>query len=418
MPNERIFEDWIDAYMEFTEESEPPQVFKKWCAISAIASALQRRCSMNLGWGDFYPNMYIVLVGPSGSRKGTAMRPARQLIDSLGIQIAAEATTREALIKRLDEAKAQGFSLTDNQATMHSSLTVHSQELTVFLGYNNQALMADLCDWFDCSSSYIYETKGSGTNTIKNVWFNLIGATTPSLIRSTLPEDAIGGGLTSRIIFVYGDKKHKIIPIHFQTEREAQLKTDLGEDLTTMTQLEGKFRQTEDYVDNWIEWVMQSEQNPPFQHNHHLAGYIDRRRLHLAKLSMIMSASRSNEMLLRAIDLEKAITFLEEVEKNMPKVFSGVGKNEMAEVMNRILTTIIMKKQIRYSEIVRLYMTDADEMEIRRIVATLNTSGSIHMELEKRKDGGNDYILSPAERKGSPETEEPKEKKSSIISLK
>jgi len=82
--------------------------------------------------------------------------------------MAAEATTREALIRALKEAG--GTSVGDmvvgdgaiSQLYLHCSLTVYSQELTVFLGYNNMQLMSDLCDWYDCRESWTYRTKNMG----------------------------------------------------------------------------------------------------------------------------------------------------------------------------------------------------------------------------------------------------------------
>ena len=72
MPRQLV--DWIDAYLKFTEKSEPPKMFHLWCAISVIASVLERKCRLEWGTITFYPNMYIVLVAPSGkARKGTAM---------------------------------------------------------------------------------------------------------------------------------------------------------------------------------------------------------------------------------------------------------------------------------------------------------------------------------------------------------
>ena len=66
-----------------------------------------------------------------------------------------------------------------------------------------------------------YQTKGAGTSDyIDNVWVNILGGTTPGLLQSTIPVDAIGSGLTSRMVFVYADKKGKVIPTPFTTPEE------------------------------------------------------------------------------------------------------------------------------------------------------------------------------------------------------
>ena len=77
--------------------------------------------------------MYIVLVGPSGCRKGTAMGPGYSFLRKVGAKLSAEATTREALIGSLELCKDTSVA-PDGTSYDHSSLTIFSQELTVFLG--------------------------------------------------------------------------------------------------------------------------------------------------------------------------------------------------------------------------------------------------------------------------------------------
>jgi len=102
--------------------------------------------------------MYVVLVGPSGRcRKGTAMNQGMWFMREMGIKMAAESITREALIRELKEAnKEMSVDVTTGELNMHASITIYSQELTVFLGYNNLALMSDLTDWYDCRNEWTY----------------------------------------------------------------------------------------------------------------------------------------------------------------------------------------------------------------------------------------------------------------------
>ncbi len=177
-----------------------------------IASAMRRKCYLNWGIYKFYPNMFIILVGPPGkARKGTAMNPAKKHLANLQIKTAAEATTKEALIRRIAESSDTYNEAKKGMIGMqtHCSLTVFAEELTVFLGYSNRELMAHLADWFDCSAKWTYDTKGAGTDEITNLWVNILGATTPELMQATMPMELMGGGLSSRMIFVYAPKKGK-----------------------------------------------------------------------------------------------------------------------------------------------------------------------------------------------------------------
>ncbi|GAG17670.1 unnamed protein product, partial [marine sediment metagenome] len=94
------------------------------------------------------------------------MDQARYFLDELGIKLAAEAITREALIRELKNSSADDIDHETGKATHHSSLTIWAQELAVFLGYYNHQLLSDLTDWYDCKSKWTYRTKTMGTDEI------------------------------------------------------------------------------------------------------------------------------------------------------------------------------------------------------------------------------------------------------------
>src|SRR5574337_2223176 len=80
MPRE--LEDWLDSYLEYTDNSESPLSYHKWCGLSVIAGALQRHVYLRWGIGQvIYPNVYVVLVGQSGrTRKGVALGLGKDLL--------------------------------------------------------------------------------------------------------------------------------------------------------------------------------------------------------------------------------------------------------------------------------------------------------------------------------------------------
>ena len=105
MSSPRELEDWISAYLKYTENTEPPISYHTWTAISLIAGALQRKVYMPWGHDIIYPNMYIVLIGPSGrARKGTAMNIGKDILKDIVISMTSESITREALIRDMKEA--------------------------------------------------------------------------------------------------------------------------------------------------------------------------------------------------------------------------------------------------------------------------------------------------------------------------
>jgi hypothetical protein len=370
---ERRLPDWIDSYLDYVDETEPAYLYKAWVAVSTIASCMKRKCYAQ--WDKrIYPNMYIVLVGPSGCRKGTAMYPASAMLDELGIRRAAESITREALVRELKASSDNHIDPITEKPMMHSSLTIASEELTVFLGYNNLSLISDLTDWYDCKNKWTYRTKNQGTDEILGVWVNLLGATTPDILQATLPTDAIGGGLTSRIIFVYAAKKGKIVPIPFLIHENEQLKKDLVHDLEQILMMTGRFKFSEKFVDTFAEWYVEQEDHPPFD-DYRFGGYMQRRPTHMIKMSMVMSVSRSNEMIITEEDFYKALTLLSRTEAEMPKTFGGYGQSENASMLPRIMAEIGNKKTVSSNELMRKFSRDITPKQLEEILLTLEMSG-------------------------------------------
>jgi len=374
----RKLDDWIESWMEFTDNTEPPKLFRFWTAISVLASALQRKCYIQ--WGPsllYYPNFYIILVGPSGVRKGTAMNPGLDIIEDIGkIKVAAQATSLQALIRRLKETNYQDPDLNTGKMQFHSSMTIFSKEFTVFLGYHNRELMSSLCDWYDCDRRWAYETISRQREEIVGVWVNLFGATTPSLIQSSMPLDAIGGGLTSRIIYIYEEKMGKMVLLPMETDKERKLRELLLHDLDKITILSGQFKYTDGFLNLWSDWRVEADKDPPF-HDDRFDGYISRRPNHVMKLSMIMSVSRgSNEhqMVLTTADLKRAIAVLEEAELKMQGVFSGVGKSDTADILHRVMVFLKMSKtkEIPVWQLAQHFKGDMDKMMMDRVLDTLD----------------------------------------------
>lgn len=336
-----------------------------------IAACLRRKCSINFGGFIVYPNLYVVLVGPSGARKGTAMSPGMSMLRNMGIKMAAESVTREQLIRSLKNS-------TDNQIygdrlVMHASLTIYSQELTVFLGYNNLQLMADLCDWYDCRDNWKYETKHQGVDDIAGVWVNLMGATTPDLLQTTLPRDAIGGGLTARMILIFERSKGRtVIWPCFPTELGDKLQNDLEQ----IAIMQGEFKVTEKWIEIYSKWRHEQDRRPPNLDNR-FAGYVERRPSHILKLCMVLSASRSNSMIIDACDIERAIYLLSEVEKRMHLAFSGVGKSRLSDILVSVWQYLGMNREVTMSKLMHQFYYDADRDEMERIIRTLQSMNVI-----------------------------------------
>lgn len=379
----RRLSDWLSGYLEYADESEPPLSYHTWVGVSLIASTLRRRCYFKWGFETIYPNMYIVLIGPSGKcRKGTAMRLGYDIIKNAGPKIIAESITREALIRNMKDAVDNVMD--GGKIFYHCSLTCMSEELSVFLGQGDVKFLADLTDWYDSKDKWKYETKNSGKDEIQGVCFNLLGATAADWLVSILPQEAIGGGFTSRIIFIVEENKRKTLPKPVLTARTVKLMAALRADLEHIGTLAGGFYFSPDTEEEYMSWYQQQDSNAakgnPAIKDPRFSGYCDRRATHLRKLCMIFSASRGDDMQIQQHDFERARKTLEAAEVKMARVFSGLGSAKYAQVTEKMLSFLAQRKSVTQEELLIVFYRDMDYETLKIIEATLERMGVLKIE--------------------------------------
>jgi hypothetical protein len=368
----RNLSDWLDAYMLFTEETEPCELYRQWVGVSVIAAALQRKCYLHWGSQVWYPNLYIVLTGPPGEpRKGTAMASGYSVLRPLNLKLSADRLTPEHFIKELSSCLIT-TQFDAGKFMNHCSLTVFSKELTVFIGYRNSQFLADLTDLYDCADTWSYRTKGSGQFEVTGAWLNMLAATTPEQIQAALPPEAIGGGFASRVLFIYAEKRGKTVPVPIEN---VELKQKLIADLEEISLLAGPFGATNEYIATRTEWyVSQSQENQVIQ-DARFAAYYSRKASTATKLSMILSASRSDEMKLREVDFIRAVEMLDEAEIPMMRALSGVGKSDYAEILPQVMEEILRHKEVTMRYLMNKFSHDTTQFHLTKMIETLELMG-------------------------------------------
>lgn len=364
----RKMEDFISGYMKFAEKTESPTSYHLWCAISCIAAALQRKVYINWGMSQIFPNMYIVLIGPSGRcRKGEAMGIAAELARGVGIKMVSESITREALIRDIRESLTS-YNDPDGGVKFHSSLTVFNEELSVFLGQNDVKFLADLTDWYNSKGEWTYRTKGQGTDKIQGICFNMLGATAPDWLVSILPQEAIGGGFTSRVIFVVEEEKRAVVAPPFLPD--IALKKELLSDLESILIMAGEMRFEDAALQQYMDWYTKHSKEPALK-DPKFAGYNERRATHLRKLCMVCSASRRDSRIITKGDFDRALQILQSAEVKMERTFKGLGRSKYSELTMTVFDFIVSQERATRSEILRKFYLDVDDYTLDIISKTL-----------------------------------------------
>ena len=99
----RKCKNWFEAYIEFTEDFESPPMFNKWIALLTLSVAAGRKVWLEEANNCVWPNLYVVLVGPSGIGKGQAMREALPFIELTGVPRSPDQVTIQQVIVDMSE---------------------------------------------------------------------------------------------------------------------------------------------------------------------------------------------------------------------------------------------------------------------------------------------------------------------------
>lgn len=398
----RKLDDWLSAYLDYTENSEAPAAYHTWTGISVIAGALERKVYLQWGFNRIYPNEYIVLIGPSGqSRKGDAMGIGRKMIETLSlVKMIGEDNSQESIIRQMRgplKTSKRTFTDENGQEQVHCSVSCFCEELAVFTGQQNTQMLAYLTNWYDSRDKWTRMTKHQGEDELHGVCFNLLAATAPDWLPHILTDEAIGGGFTSRVVFVVEEDKGKIIANPNAIEIDPTLWDNLAYDLELINSIVGPYTYDAEAQEAYEEWYEKEEQkivqgksdvNSP-----HLVGYRARRATQVHKLGMILSASRGQEQIICIADFDRAVALLKNVERKMPRVYTGLGKAKYVQETELIISYIKRHGEVRRSKLLADLYRDIDNFTLEAITKVLNDARIITIEvLRDHKDVSYRYI--------------------------
>ena len=375
--------NWLESYLRLMENTEPARLFDKWVGYSVIASALRRKVSLQLGRLVYYPNIYVVLVAEPGvARKTQAIKYGVSFLNTIpDIRLSADSSTKEAMT---DDIETSGMDelLVDGTTLRHSSLNIISKEFESFLGQKkeNTRMLTALTDLFDCPDDWSSRTKHSGSNKIINPWVNLLAATTPDSLANSLPASAVGGGLTSRIMFIWADKKKKSVAIPAMTEEELKIKEMLEKDLYRISRLSGNYTMTAECKKKWIAWYDRFDEDESGDRvcpDKSFSGWYSRKPTYIIKISILRAAAESSKLVIEWKHIEKAIEEIREVEYLMGNAFKAIGKSEISGEVDNVLQIIRNAGKISEKELMTKIWRDIDATKFTNVSDTLIKTGKV-----------------------------------------
>jgi hypothetical protein len=326
-----------------------------WVGVSAIAGALRRHVWIDQHYFTWHCNMYIVLVAPPGIvAKSTTSDTAMGLLREVpGIHFGPSVVTWQALVTAFAGA-AEAFQVGGTNY-VQSPMTINSSEFGNLVDPRNKELVDMLVHLFD-GKPFTKATKNSGTDEVVNPWLNIIGCTTPDWIAGSFPEYMIGGGFTSRCLFVYADQKAQYVPYPGEVVPDGidAKRVALIHDLEHIAvKLRGEYRMSLDALRWGTDWYRQHYSvDIKTMDQTRFGGYMARKQTHAHKVAMILAASKRDELVIEEEDISTAVDMLNDLEPDMHLVFDKIGMTAEAVQSDRFTALVHQRGRIPYGEAV------------------------------------------------------------------
>lgn len=378
--------DWLAAFLDHTAELESPTNYLRWAGLSTIAAVAQRKIYRETQAYFVYPNLYVWLVGPPGTKKTTAIRAGKRLLRGIpGVHFTPDAPSIVGIM--------EDFKDIEKVQKDHQSLNAFIGELSSLFENAAEGMTGFLTQIYDGDPNYRKRTRVGGNEEVAAPWFNMIAGTTPRWLGDNLTKNAVDGGLIARTVFVYSEELNFVSPEPEITPEFREREKTLTHDLAHIAQLYGSFEWAGGKgnhrgrctgrcgcADAWRwynNWYLDGESRLPRIPDNRTQGYFIRKPIHLMKVATLLSLAKRDDKLYHLEDMMAALALLDSIETGMKKAFSAVGTNPFATDLERIEHQIRAAGGMSYGDIVESNYHNLEDVKIQNTIASLVAMGKI-----------------------------------------
>ena len=374
--------------MDATKEYESPPKYYYWAGLTAISGVLANRVWLERG-GLFklYPNIFTLLLGPSGIKKGPPVSLAKNLVIEVdNTRIFAGRLSIQKAISVLSTSHTRAGKEIIKDAIGYFS----ASEFASFIIQDPAALtiLTDLYDTHYNERGWTNYTKKSDQEELKNPCITLLGASNESHFKEAVPISAENGGFLARTFIVAATKRGKLNPL---TEDEAPIDIKImAAHLKEAAILRGPFQWSPEGKDFYNQWYKQFDEVDKSQDS---TGTLNRVTDGALKIAMLLSVSRSLDMRLEIEDVQEAIQVCEDTVLGTKRLTMGAGKNPLGSQTAMIIRFLLVQPEYQSSrqQILDKHWGHFDSFQLDSIIETLTQMGGLTL---KVSNGGPVYKLS------------------------
>jgi hypothetical protein len=342
---------FLEAYLEYTRESEAPRDFHLWSAMAIVGHAVNRRVWLDQHFFKIYPGQLMVtLVADSAvQRKTTAINTAVRLLKQLPedeINLIVGKHTQAALWDALDRG-------TDDFSQPRDSIGfIVADELGAFLTKESwaESLATDITQLNTADDGWVARrSRNLGNVQLWNPCLGWLAGTTPSGLAYELPKAAQTAGLFGRMLCIFSQEKGQPNPLIEAPPGMRKQEGCLLRHLYRMMQLAGGFVWDEGAKEFYRPWY--AEMFEKAAGSDELTGFIGRKHTHILRVAMILALSAGNTLVLTEPVMRTAEMMLRRVEMLLPEAQRKLGTTHFTEQQDKILSILAREGPLAHGKL-------------------------------------------------------------------
>lgn len=329
---------WLETSIKQYSEYEPPLRFYYWSLLSAVSAVVKDRVYIDRGGSyKLYPNIYVLLFGPSGVKKGPPISLAKDIVLKVAnTRVINGRATVEAIIKELGTIKGG-----PNKASLNDSagFIVSSELSSAIIGNTNSLdILTDLFDRIYNNGEWTYRLKNAEPIKLINPTVTWLAGSNEALFREFVPEKNLKGGLIGRTFIISETQPNKLNSLMY-SPKIVPNRPAIAEGIFHLKDIKGEFEMAEEVKEAFDVWYLKfnKEIAPKLEDD---TGTVGRIADNILKVAMLLSLARRADLKITIDDIEEAMREVLLLITPSKKVANSVRQNEISLTEKR---TIVLK---------------------------------------------------------------------------
>lgn len=370
---------WLEEVLKSTKELESPKRYFLWAALCAVSAVIKDKVWVDRGGAyRLYPNIYVILHGPSGLRKGLPIALAKNLVSLVGnTRVISGRATIEGIIQELATAQS-----TPNGMISDSAGFIVASEFAASIVKNPMAItiLTDLFDRQYHSGDWKNILK-QGPEKLKAPIITLFGGANEAQFRDAINNRDILGGFLGRTFMINETSRNTVNSLAYKLTDPPNAEA-LSIYLRELVQVQGEFKVTDDALalyDNWYRDIVGEDVDDE-------TGTVLRIGDHVFKVAMLFALTVHPELTITESSMRTAIRLVEPLIPSAQKTASGKGKSSLAEQTQRVIEVLMASpnRSISRERLLATNWKDFDALDLDRIMLTLVHSNVVKESQEEK----------------------------------